>query len=250
MSFALRLKSRPRTSQPQTWGKLLDERLFVVSPSLAIPNGLAPTGSPSRAVCSGGVGFKFGSGNYYSGTNIIKSGTGSGNELKYNSILCISFVVSSNAVGDPIASLGMSPTDATPWFLLENTSGTLRLYINGSYRALGSAVIGKLHTVCISYSDASPYSNRIYLDGNLITTVNLYRYDLGTRTLYLGSAIPGQMSNGYIVQAMHLQPGNWMNIQISNYSANPWQIFQPSSRRLFLPSGSGGFSTNISWIGV
>ena len=56
-------------------------------------------------------------------------------------------------------------------------------------------------------------------------------------------------NGGSVVFARAWQRGMQLNEMMSLHNF-PWQIFQPSKRRIYIPSSSGGFTTGISWIGV
>lgn len=184
-------------------------------------------GDPTPVATIGGRGFTFGTGNYFSYPSLLLSGSGAGGETEYNSVEHITFVVTSNASLDAIASIGTSATDGGPVHIIQNNAGSLRVFSSGSYYVLGTAVVGKLHTITITYSDVAPYPEKMYLDGVLVVTNNQYRNAVGGKTTYVGTGYPAQAANVQVLQYYFEQPGNWADKEIFSYAQNPWQVFAP-----------------------
>lgn len=239
MSRLLKLKGAVRTSQPQYPAPLERSPKAFLSPAYLIAP-LTATGTPTIVGTPAGRGFSFGSGNYFGNDTLIQQGSGAGNEPQYNWVMHISFVATSNAATEGIASItAYAAADGNEDTIIQNNAGTARIYeVAVGYTNLGTVVLGKLHTITITYSDLSPYPTKIYFDGVLKKTTNAYRQT--TKKCYVGAGYPtAGCANEKIVQFYYEQPGNWTDQQIWDYAQNPNSIFLPLSRNIWVPSAGG-----------
>lgn len=231
--MAIVIHRTPWTRQPQLPVPTKRKYKAVLWPA-NFPAPFTVVGSPTAAGISGGLGWKYGSGNYHESASLVLRGSGAGGETQYNSVEHITFVCTSNAATDAIASNGSTATDGGPRWLLQNNAGTLRWLDGSSYHNLVSTVLGSVYTFTLTYSDISPYPRKVYLNGILQVTVNAYQS--GTFTSYVGTGFPAQFTNGQILQYVLDQPGNWTDAEILDYAINPFGIFQPLPRRIWVPS--------------
>lgn len=236
------IQRRVRTSQPQQAVGAPGNYKLLLSANQQKNTLLQAVGTPSLVPAASGLGFSFGSGNYFQQQGLVLSGLGAGEELQYNNVIHISFVVTDNSSTDALASIGTSPTDGGPSFILQNNSGTIRVFDGVAYNNLGAAVIGKLQTVTITYSDANPYPNKYYLDGQLVASVNRYRLAYNSKYFYIGSGFPAQTINATLLQVLVDQPGNWTDDEIFAYANNIYSIFEDEEDYIWVPDVGGGYT--------
>lgn len=156
----------------------------------------------------------------------------------------IVFVVLSNAAVEGIASVGVSATDASPRFILQNNAGTLRVF-DGSlgYTNMGAAVIGQRYVFSTVYSDFAPYTTSYYLNGVLVASLNGYRL-VGSQRVWVGTGYPAASVNAAVLLYVGREGIAETAAEVARFAANPWQLFQAPPRRLWAVS-AGGTNTAI-----
>ena len=237
--------SSPRTRQPQGETSLRPE-IARHQPALLTGGGrsvgITTTGSPTRVPTAHGIGWQYGSGNYHAVTAAIRGSGGAGNDPTVAWRLVVSFVVTSNAALDALISISTSPTSGDPVILVQNNSGTLRCILTSGYVNLGAAVIGRLHTIEVRYSDMSPYPRDVYLDGKLAASANAY--GAWGHTVYIGSGYPSQTANARILQALFQQGAGVVDARLI---ADPWgDVYPHTERRIWVPGAGGGVTAALS----
>lgn len=240
--------SSPRTRQPQGETSLRPE-IARYQPALLTGGGrsvgITTTGSPTRTPTAHGIGWQYGSGKYHSVTAAIRGSAGVGNDPTVAWRLAVSFVVTSNGALDALFSVAASPTDGAPTVLVQNNSGTLRVLmtLSSSYVDIGAAVVGKLHTLEVRYTDMAPYTRSVYLDGRFAYSENAYSA-WGTAVAYIGSGYPSQTANALILQALWQQGAG---LEGARAIVDPWgDIYLPTERRIWVPSAGGGVTAALS----
>lgn len=242
--MALIAFEEPWTRQPPSAAPLRPafarNKTFVYSPTQPRDRRLLTTGTPTIRGTNRGRGYTYGSGNYHSfAAGILRDSAGAGGDATVAWRLSVSFVVTSNAATDAICSIGQTATDGGAQVIVQNNAGTLRASVAAAaYSNLGSAVIGKLHTVDITYSDISPYPQSVYLDGVFISSANAYVQWSTVWNLYLGSGFPAQTENARIIQAT-LEQGIGADQAVRTRAANPvGGIYLPQDVRVQTPSAT------------
>jgi TctA family transporter len=201
------------------------------------PVAFSATGSPSRVATATGLGFTFGSGNYFSapaGTLIDSNGTG--NDPRVNFRFSVSFVITSNAAASCIASIGTTATDAGAQVFVQNNSGSLRVLVAGLvYHTFGAVEVGKLYTVDVTYTDLTPYRWTTRVNGLVVSTTDANNNVLDSQLIYVGTGFGGQTVNAVILQST-LEQGAHVDLSdvwARKVGANPWLIYQP--RQIIIP---------------
>lgn len=214
----------------------------ILSPTQPQGDDWTTTGTPTLMGTPHGLGWRFGSGNYFNAVDVIPFSAGVGNDPDW--LIAVTFVVTSNATTDAIFSLGSSATDAGPIYVLQNNAGVLR-QVRGSFFDLEPSIIGRLYTAVVTYSDVAPYPFRLYINGALSYQNNGY-INTSDKNFYVGSGFPGQTANAVILQAaMAVGRGaNYVNAR--GLSEDHRLILPHKTRGVWVPVSAGGGGTTIS----
>lgn len=98
------------------------------------------------------------------------------------------------------------------------------------------------HVFCVS--DGSGQPMRFYRDGGLIATVTTPTLDVSNTTAFIGDANQGWFSTptGTIFKtSFYNRPLSAS--EVANLTANPWQVFSPLQRKIFVDVAAGGAYT-------
>lgn len=201
------------------------------------------SGAIALASTPHGVGMSPAGGNYFlapAGTLIDSNGAG--NDINVNFRFSVTFVITSNAAADAIASLADTPTSGGPQILIQNNAGSLRALVAGStYHTFGSVDVGQIYTVDVTYTDLSPYTWATRVNGQIVSTLDSYWNPIeGILVPYVGTGFGGATANAVILQAT-LEQGAHVDLSDSwalERGANPWAIYAPIVRRIPLAVGA------------
>lgn len=182
-------------------------------------------GTPTQQGSPGGLGWAFGTGNYfYTSSPILPIGTGAGNEL--DKCFCEVYVVMATSLtGTSVFGGEMDSSESSgPLFFIQNNGGALRSYtLSGGYSDIGALSLGKIVTVVRTYSDYNPYPHSVFFDGRLIWSTNGYRQN--RQNSYLGTGYGGQLTNGIVLFYAAFLSVVVSNIEAAELSRNPCSLF-------------------------
>ncbi len=142
----------------------------------------------------------------------------------------LAFVMLSNSSSQSLLSVGASPYDGQPPFILQCHNGGLRYFNGAGYIDLtntSSLTVGKLYVYTRTYSDFAPYVTKHYLNGVQIgASVNEYVYQITPLYTYLASGYPSQ-PNDVAILYYSLQGGYAATAsEVAAFAANPWQLLK------------------------
>lgn len=233
MSFALRLKSRPRTWQPQVMAKPIPA--FGVDGAITAANGTATafrniTGAPFTLTGGAYVAWE----NNQLGAAITQSGSNYFSRtrpwaLSGSRTFAATLVCGSSAGAQGVWSVAASEIVNTPHLLLQRNSNDLRLYAPGTgYVATftGVAPAGAILRVAWGYTNvAASAAGTGYLAVN-------GQLKSGTYTGGTNAAANEYLFSGYGTQYLG-GIGDFLSMPgcspalITDLSMNPWQVFAP-----------------------
>jgi len=267
MPQALRLRSKQRVSQPAAgvgidWSNPLTRGLVfaysgVYDQDIVTGTVATNSGVSSRRVNKNGVGP------YISGTSYLDFA----NNNAWNTTGAFSLVwggvldATTGAYRCPISKASGNAATNTPFDVyVDTTSGKFVLVrsnatLNRSYTlntTLPSA--GAFSTLAIASTGALIESTHIALvNGVEQTSITQGGSGFGAATANTKGIRIGRRDDG-VTQLTGQNTFAFLfsrNLRVSELAAlsnNPWQIFQAPTRRIWVPSGSTGFSTNLSWM--
>lgn len=144
-----------------------------------------------------------------------------------------------------IWSAATSNVSSNPKYLIQRNGANIRVYSAASYRVTFSnvAVIGKplfiVFTQTINGDNYVGASCGLAVNGNVGYSSGTFTNGSGGSTEYLGSGYNGQSDGHYSLYFY----GNFSasTKQLSELSTNPWQIFRPITRRIYvdIPAATG-----------
>lgn len=231
MSFALRLKSRPRNSQPPWMAGLVGDVDTVSTATIAQPGKFrAAVGVPfdltgGAAVATiltklGSVAVQQTASNFFSR---VRPWPLAGGRM-------FSFAVQCDTSGatQGVWSVAATEVSGTPYLLLQRNNADLRLFVNGAYiiTFTGVAAAGAFLKVAFGFTNLAVSGTGVaYMAVNGVVKSAAY-------TNSANSAATEYLYSGYSTQCL-CAITDWISVpwchaeQIAKLSVNPWQVFAP-----------------------
>ena len=245
------LLRQPRTSQPQgpatiNWSNPASRGL--ISADLPQAGNLyspytkgawTKNGTLSASVCPFGVSVLNAASGYWSRASLLTT-TGP-------ITVCIAFTPATITGSEGIWSVAGTNASGTPKYLLQRNGADIRLWAGGAYQVTltGVAAIGKPLFIALSVLlNGDNFVNNVVtlsVNGKGSTSASFTNGSVGTNE-YFGSGFSAPALGHY---GLHWASTFYSDLaRVNGLSANPWQIFTPQSRQLWLPtSGVGSHTT-------
>ena len=229
----------PWTSQPQTPVKVKPEWLSVFLPFgptgfdvvLQKPNPAAVSGSAfSKSVTGGGVALS---------PDAVTAGAGFQVDLGATKV--ITLVLAGQMTGSSGRIFWSSNYEILP-----STTTSFGIYIAGTlvWTATWSSPVKKSIALSHDWSNASN-APVVYVDGVAATIASITGPGTGssTSTALIGNHLTLNRPFVGTINAAALSLSPTSASKLKAYSENPWQLFQPISRTLWVPAAAGGGTT-------